>query len=193
MKSNRLRVLLAVAAAAAALTACSPLHAGAAAIVGDQRIATSELNDDVTAVKSEMKAAGIDEAQLQLPTSLRQRVLWNLVFIEQYAQIGAERGVTATDDEVDEMIKNFEQRAGGNIPFDKLALLNGLAKEHSRDYVRSAVIQSKLAKQLGATTQAELDQKLGPDPAIKYNPRYGTPDGQGGFTVLDRFGTADKD
>jgi peptidyl-prolyl cis-trans isomerase SurA len=192
VKSNRGRVLLAAAAAAAALTACAPLHAGAAAIVGDHRITTGELNDDVAALRSEMKAAGVDETQLRLPTSLRQRVLSNLVFTEQYAQIGAERGVTATDAEVDAMMKNFEQRAG-NLPFDKLALMNGLTKEQGRDYVRSAVIQSKLAQQLGATTQADLDKKLGPDPVIKYNPRYGTPDAQGGFTLLERFGTADKD
>nr|BFE83669.1 hypothetical protein GCM10020093_062700 [Planobispora longispora] len=70
VKSTRVRVILAVVAAGAALTACSPSQAGAAAIVGDQRISVSELSADAEEYQAAMAKAGLSAQQLQLQGSI---------------------------------------------------------------------------------------------------------------------------
>ncbi|MEV5411485.1 SurA N-terminal domain-containing protein [Thermopolyspora sp. NPDC052614] len=199
MKSNRVRVLLAVAAAAVALTACSPSQVGAAAVVGGERISSGELNGHVEAVRREAKAAGIDLSQAQaLPAKLPQTVLHHMVFILQAEKVAARDGIAVTDSEIDAQIRRYEEAY--NTTFDKLAASAAIPQDLARDWVRARVIQTKIAPRLGITGQtsdeealAKFDKELSAAAPVTWSPRYGARAGlDGTFTMPERFGAADK-
>jgi peptidyl-prolyl cis-trans isomerase SurA len=187
------RVLLATAAAAVALTACSsPMQPGAAAIVGDERISSSELSEIVASYKSELSAAQMNFEQLkqqqQLKGSMTQLVLGTLVYAEQLQQAAARRGITVSDGEVDAMISQIVENNRG-IPF-KTVVLNALVPEREgRELVRATLMQQKLNQQLGGTQEqaTELLAKELSAVKVSYHPRYGF-DPQKGFGDTGRFG-----
>lgn len=199
MKSNRLRVLLVVAAAAVALTGCSTLGAGAAAVVGGERVSAAELNGNVEAVQREAKAAGVDLSQPDaLPAKLPQVVLHYLVLIKQADKLAARDGITVTEAEIDAQIRQYEQAY--NTPFDRLAPTAAIPQALIRDWMRAQIIQTKVAGRLGIneqTGQAEalskLDKELSAAAPVEWSPRYGSRTGlDGRFTLPDRFCAADE-
>lgn len=193
MKSPR--VLLATAAAVVALTACSPMEAGAAAIVGDKRISASELSRVVADYDRELKAAGIDFDQWRMERrishSMTQLVLSQLVYAERIKQIGEKHGVTVSEGElsaaVDEVVKNNR-----GIPFDTVVLNAGLPKAEGLELLRATLIQQKLGTRFGATDDQRLNEILSREIAaipVKFHPRYGAyVASNGNFTDNERFG-----
>ncbi|MBG0826282.1 SurA N-terminal domain-containing protein [Planomonospora sp. ID67723] len=202
MKSTRVRVILAVVAAGAALTACSPSQAGAAAIVGDRRISTSELNADVREYEKAMSEAGVSRGQLRLPGSIPQAVLGNKIFISQIDQIGARSGITVTAAEVEALIAQvLQQQQGATV--DQLALNNAVPPSELNALVRASLIQQKLMAKYGAgqdeASQQAAGQKLAAEvqkiAPVTRSPRYGeanpqaqAQDGSDSFIESDRFG-----
>lgn len=194
MKSPR--VLLAIAAAAVALTGCSsPVQAGAAAIVGDERISAEELSRVVADYERELKAANIDFDQWRMERrishSMAQLVLSQLVYTEQIKQIGEKHGVAVTDGELSAAERQVVENNRG-IAFDTVVLNVGLPKAEGRELLRATVIQQKLAPRLGATDDNQLGEALSKELAaipVKFHPRYGTyVASNGSFTDGERFG-----
>ncbi|MEV7806617.1 hypothetical protein AB0O28_27080 [Microbispora sp. NPDC088329] len=196
MKSYRVRVAVALAAAGIAVTACGgPVQAGSAAIVGQERITSSELNDEVRALRADLAANKIPEDQLRLPASLTQMVLLNISFSRQFQEFGRRKGVTATDRDID----NLATAQGGWPQFSKMLLASGIPTDRARDFLRAYVIRIRLMQQAGAgqdeaSQQAAVQkvvQEADSTVPVKYSPRYGKYDPeQAIFVPDDRFGAA---
>ncbi len=174
----------AAVAAGVVLTACSsPMEAGAAAIVGNERISASELNDSVSELRSALERAKIPEAQLQLPAT--QRVLLQLTSLSQFRQFAAKSGVTVTDGEIDKAIT--EQ--GGMQRIEPALLAEGVPPSRIRDWMGAVVAYNKLLTQYGGQNEA-AQQKLGQalsSVKVTYSPRYGKFDPSQGFVDAGRF------
>jgi peptidyl-prolyl cis-trans isomerase SurA len=196
VKSNRVRFLLAVAATAAALTACTPT--GTAAVVGGERISSAELNENIAAVKREAAAINADiDAPEALPAALPQVVLNHLVLIRQSEQLARRDGITVTESEIDQQIKRYEDAY--QMPFDQLAPRVGIPRARIREWMRAQVVQNKVAPRLGINEQTteneamqKLDEALNAAAPVTWNPRYGKRVGlEGRFEMPERFGAAD--
>jgi len=171
------RVILAVAAAGVALTACSPNQAGAAAVVGGERISSGELDRNVREYEAALDKAGISASDLQFQDSIPQLVLFQLANAKQYATVAKSKGVTATEGEIDQVIAG----QGGQEKFEQQMLQQAVAPSHAREFMRSQVLISKLVTKYGGGTdeaavqrgQQQAVQDLQAVP-ITWNPRYGT-------------------
>ncbi|MFI6508660.1 SurA N-terminal domain-containing protein [Streptosporangium sp. NPDC050855] len=201
MKSTRVRVILAVAAAGVALTACSPNQAGAAAVVGGERISSGELDRNVREYEAALAKAGVNASQLQFQDSVPQLVLFQLVNARQYAKVAESKGITVTEGEIDQVIAS----QGGPQKFEQAMLQQAVAPSKARDFMRSQVLINKLvAKYGGGNDEAALQR--GQAQAIKdlqtvkveWSPRYGQINTQRSeqqpsvFVDAGRFGTAGK-
>ncbi|MBP2707200.1 SurA N-terminal domain-containing protein [Microbispora sp. RL4-1S] len=194
MKSYRVGAVALLAAACAALSACGPVQAGSAAIVGKERITSSQLDDQIQEFRKDLAANKMTEDQLGLQLPLPQMILLNMVNSRQFLELGRSKGVTVTDREIDDVVN----AQGGQAQFDKVLLASGIPLDEGREAVRSVLIRQKLAQQEGAgadqqSQQAAL-QKLTQEAEaavpVKYSPRYGKFDPQQGFVPDDRFGIA---
>ncbi len=158
---------MAAAAVGIALTACSsPMQAGAAAVVGKERISTGQLNRDAEAYKAALKQNKLDETALGVPVS--QYVLQRLADISAARQLMARNNVQVTDKEIDAKLQDPGQYQSPQI--NLLAL--GVAPSYAREYARTAVGMAKLQQQAG---QAGLDKLRQDFASIKttFNPRFG--------------------
>ncbi|MEU6780501.1 SurA N-terminal domain-containing protein [Nonomuraea angiospora] len=165
MKS--IRVAVAAAAVGIALTACSsPMQAGAAAVVGKERISTGQLNKDAQAYTAALKQNKLDETALGVPVS--QYVLQRLADISAARQLMARNNVQVTDKEIDAKLQDPGQYQSAQI--NLLAL--GVAPSYAREYARTAVGMAKLQQQAG---QGGLDKLRQDFASIKtiFNPRFG--------------------
>ncbi|WP_326825737.1 SurA N-terminal domain-containing protein [Streptosporangium sp. NBC_01756] len=199
MKSTRVRVILAVAAAGVALTACSPTQAGAAAVVGGQRISSSQLDGDVRELEAALAKAGGSAAQLQSYGSLPQLVLYQTATAKQLTIAAERKGVTATDGEIDQLIST----AGGQAQYEQQMLQQAVPPSQMRAYAKASLLASKLAAKYGGGTDqaalqrgSQLASKDVQAVKISWNPRYGTFNAQPSqqqpriFLTNDRFGKA---
>ncbi|MFD0885669.1 SurA N-terminal domain-containing protein [Streptosporangium algeriense] len=177
MKSTRLRVILAVAAAGAALTACSPGQAGTAAVVGGERISTGELDSSVKEYEQALAKANVSPADLQFPGSVPQVVLFQLATAKQYTKAAERQGITVTEAEIDQVIA----ASGGETQHEQRMLQQAVAPSHSREFTKAGLMLTKLmAKYGGGADEAALQR--GQAQAIKdlqavkvtWSPRYGT-------------------
>ncbi|HLU74063.1 MAG TPA: SurA N-terminal domain-containing protein [Nonomuraea sp.] len=188
MKSIR----VAVAAAAAGvsflgLTACStPVEAGAAAIVGNQRISASELNANVETFEDALDRANIDPGQLGVPVT--QFVLFRMTNQLRYQQLADKYGVKVTESEVDLALKD-----PGQFQDPEMNLLSkGVAPSDARDFIRAEVGATKVLDRLGGRESQEAAAKWQEEyNSVKavFNPRYGNFQPQQGFVDPGRFGT----
>ncbi len=196
VKSNRVRVLPAVAAAVlagAALTACSsPVQVGTAATVGSSRITNGALDSEVTEYQAALKQAKITEAQLQIP-SIPRAVLLQMISIRQFEQFAQRNGVTVTEREV----ADFLTEQGGIEKIGPAALTKGVPPSETNAWVRTALIYQKSLQKYGAnltdqasvqTAQMKLFGQMDTIP-VKVSHRYGTWDPQQGLIEEARFGT----
>ncbi|MBF8188846.1 hypothetical protein ITP53_24540 [Nonomuraea sp. K274] len=170
------------AAVGIALTACSsPMQAGAAAVVGSERISMSQLDEDTQAYVSALRNAKLDQqTQAQLagnsleevvlqgaPAS--QRVLLRMTEVSAFRQLLARYNVQVSQAEIDGVLRN-----PGQYPSAELNLLfSGVAPQEAREYGRVVVGVSKLQQQFGGESgQQRLIQEFS---AIKpvFSPRYG--------------------
>ncbi|MEU7899046.1 SurA N-terminal domain-containing protein [Nonomuraea sp. NPDC049152] len=188
MKS--IRVAVAVAALGVAVTACSsPVQAGSAAIVGDERIAASDLNTHVKQLEEALAKAKIPQSQLQLPVT--QYALLQMVNVEQFRQLAARAGTKVTDGEIDQFIA----AQGGLEALEQKTLVQGVPPAYTRQWLGTSIAISKLMQQYGGGTdqaaQQRGQQRLIQEAAaikITYSPRYGTFDPNKGFVDAGRFG-----
>ncbi|MFI7126164.1 SurA N-terminal domain-containing protein [Nonomuraea sp. NPDC050153] len=188
MKS--IRVAVAAAAVGIALTACSsPMQAGAAAVVGKERISTSQLNKETDAYRAALKRNNLDETALGVPVT--QYVLQRLADVSAARQLLARNNVQVTDKEIDAKLQDPGQYQSADI--NLLAL--GVAPSYAREYARTAVGMGKLQQQAGQGGLDKLRQDFAQIKTI-FNPRFGvvnvnpTQENPSLFVDAGRFGKA---
>ncbi|MGW7817014.1 SurA N-terminal domain-containing protein [Streptomyces puniciscabiei] len=178
----------AIAAAAPLLTACgNDAHAGAAAVVGGQRITVAQLESRVDEVRRAQRAAVPDESQYQQvlasTSSLTRDTLHNMVLDRVLHRAAQDAGITVSRKEVEQMRAGLEQQAGGAKGLQTAWLQKyGIAPARLDDNLRLQLEAQKLAGRLGTdTTQPAFWKALSKasrELRIDVNPRYGTWDVQ---------------
>lgn len=193
--------MVAVAVAlGAAITGCGPMKMGAAATIGDQRIATSQLNSVVADWQAEFARnpdAPLLQQQLRQqgqqvpadPDSPVRSALYQLIEFQVWDEVARRQGIAITPAEIDQAIA----ANGGDRVINANLLAADLPTRYGRDFVRSSLIMRAAAQQAGATLdpQAQIDPQrqqaalrrlqqsyLGAAGAldINVNPRYGAYD-----------------
>ncbi len=186
MKQRRAAVALVLAVVVGSgLSACEPSQLGAAAIVGEQRITVTEIQNYLNTVREE-------RAQFGLPTELGQdaarleveRRVLDLVF-EQAAR---DLGIAITEADIE------ETRAAEERPAEELAELaaqNNLTEETLDQLYRRFTIERRIseeiAKQFPGADETRLNEEfakrlvaIAQGMRIRINPRYGKFDPQQG-------------
>jgi foldase protein PrsA len=153
----RIGLLAATAVAVMCLSGCET-SPGAAALVGDFRISTESLQQEVNKALADPAAQasyGSDRAgfaRTQLGRLISNRVI---------ATAAAEHGITVSASEIDAQIDNFAQQAGGMDQLVRSAAEGGVPESELRSFVRYYVLEQKLGDALVADTpvsQADLEQ-----------------------------------
>lgn len=153
----RIGLVAAAAVAVMGLSGCET-SPGAAALVGDFRISTDSLQQEVNKALANPAAQasyGSDRAgfaRTQLGRLISNRVI---------ATAAAERGITVTASEIDAQIESFAQQAGGMDQLIKSAAEGGVPQSELRSFVRYYVLEQKLGDALVANapvSQADLEQ-----------------------------------
>ncbi|MEV4896747.1 SurA N-terminal domain-containing protein [Nonomuraea sp. NPDC050547] len=190
MKS--IRVAVAAAAVGVALTACSsPVEAGAAAVVGGERIAAKDLNSEVQQYEKALTAARLDASALQVP--LNQFVLFRMTNEAVYRQLAQRYKVQVSESEIDTALKDPGQQ---QTPAMNL-LSKGVPPGDARDYLRGELSIQKILQQLGGAQNQQAIEKLRSEfttVKVTYSPRYGqlntqpTQENPSMFVDTGRFG-----
>ena len=173
-------VALAAVCAATALSGCSAAseHPGAAAIVGNQRIAVSTLQADVTAYRTALaKDAGAQES-----ASVSGQTLQLLVLGQVVQQTLAEHGLSVSEGQVQQDETSDAAQAGGTAALDQDFVQQlSLAPSSMDTYYRMRAGELELLQQAGVDpTAADAGTKLQAILAasadrlgVQVNPRYG--------------------
>jgi hypothetical protein len=185
-RRRRTALLLSAALLTAAplLTACgSDAHPGAAAVVGDDRITVSQLENRVNEVRTAQRAATTGEAQYEQAVAksggLARDTLHGMVLDRVLHRAAQDADVTVTRKEIQQARAGLEEQAGGAKAFEGTWLQRyGVPPERIDDNLRVQIEAQKLATGLGADTSqpafwkalSDASKKLGVD----LNPRYGT-------------------
>lgn len=185
MKS--IRVAVAAAVVGVALTACSsPMEAGAAAVVGHERISARDLNKNVQEYEAALRKVNIEPSQLGV--SVNQFVLSRMAEQSRQQQLADKFGVQVSDTEIDTAAqdKGEQQTAEMNL------LSKGVAPANPRGYLRAMIGVNKVIEKFGGSQNQQAVEKF----KVEYNafapvfsPRYGKI-GQQGFVDAGRFGKA---
>lgn len=178
----------AIAAAAPLLAACgNDAHPGAAAVVGDQRITVSQLENRVDEVRAAQRAAVPDDTQYQQVVAqtgtLTRDTLHGMVLDQVLHRAAQDAGVTVARKEVQAMRAGLEEQAGGPKQLETAWLQQyGVAPGRLDDNLRLQLEAQKLAESLGTdTSRPEFWQALSKASAkldVDLNPRYGAWDVQ---------------
>jgi peptidyl-prolyl cis-trans isomerase SurA len=181
-------IRVAVAAGAvglAALTACSsPMEAGAAAVVGSERISARDLTKNVQEYEAALKKANVTAEQLGVPVT--QFVLYRMANESAFRQLAAKHNVQVSESEIDNALKDPGQYQSPEINL----IARGVSPANARGYLRAELGAVKVRNQLGgAQDQAAQDKFVKELTSIKpvYSPRYGQFTQQG-FVDPGRFG-----
>jgi peptidyl-prolyl cis-trans isomerase SurA len=149
----RTPIKLAVAAllAGVAVAACGPVKMGAAAIVGNQRISTTNLNEEVSNLNNGYQAHK-NQIQLQYPVSeMPQQVLAWLVRFQVRDRLAQQQGITVTSAEVQQALASIIaqiQASGLNATLPEVAVANGLPPDMIPALGRYQAIETKLLNHL---------------------------------------------
>jgi hypothetical protein len=176
-----------------ALTACSSMQLGAAAIVGSQRITSSTLGTQVSELTSYYNAHK-SKVQLAFPMSQApQQVLAWMIRFQVRDQLATDEGISVTPGEIQRAIEEIsaqEEESGSKTSLTDLAVANGLPP----DLVNPALgkyeaIEIALISRLGGSgasstaAQQALSNTFDHDQCvaakslhIRINPQYGTLD-----------------
>ena len=131
------------------LSACggSPIQAGAAATVGDERIDTRVLQSVVD------RGLADEQAQQQLGAdrpAFQRQVLSRLITGRLLHTAAAERDVEVTDGEVDARFAEFAGQLGGREQLETQAAQSGIARPDLRTFLRDLTLNDELADDLVA-------------------------------------------
>lgn len=153
---------------------CGQVQPGSAALIGEQRIATDELSQSVSAVES---AAEQQQLRISDRSSLVRGVLSreiSAVLLEEAAQ---RKGITVTRGDVDQRIA----QVGGRKQLQQRALQRfAVPPSGLREHIRHQLIQQRLASKLSGGSDPSGDalvtylQRVAKDMDVTVSPRYGS-------------------
>ena len=146
-------VIAAAAAATCALSACGPVKMGSAAITGGQRLTSTTLSDQVTALENAYQASN-GKIQLQFPKSeAPQEVLGWLLRFRIRDELAARNHVVVTAGESQRALAALAQQTGRTGPaFVQLAVANGIAPDMLPELGRYEAIQRDMFVRLNGGT-----------------------------------------
>ncbi len=181
LKSTRHRLAviagIGVVTATLGLSGCSTPTAGAAAVVGDQRISESTLNSEVQAVLALQGLPATDSSNELITNTLDQMITAILV-----GELSNREKIEVTQGEIDDLRLQYIAQAGGQEAFVAQIGQQGIAIEDVDSIIRVNIQVSKLGDVLSpeATPDvksaavfvaiSELSTELGTD----VSPRFGT-------------------
>lgn len=169
---------VAIAAAALLLTGCSLAEkAGAAVVVGTERMSSSELAAEYQSVLDALPA---DSQGLGSPTQVNRTILQSYVYSVVVNAIGVEYGVVATDAQVAAERASLEEKYGKDGLLE-VAAQGAIAPVAIDRTLRTSLTYRNVAEKLvpGGTTE-EQDAAVGPKLiefakklGVEVAPRYG--------------------
>jgi hypothetical protein len=178
--SGRTMKVLAAVAAAAVLAGCggAPPRAGAAAIVGDERIETATLAQAVRdwqrEFRADSQANGIrDRRAVRVLEPETTNALVQLVLMRVYDEAGRRAGLRVSEGQVDMGVNFLNSQYGSAASYARAA---GLPGRYARDLARVEMTALLLQRRSGGDASRSLTllrQSLR-SLNIKINPRYGT-------------------
>jgi len=138
--------LSAAAVALLVLTGCgnAVVRSGAAAVVGDTRITTDQLAQDVETGLADPGAAQLAEDRPAYQRDVLSRII-NARVVDEAAR---RRGVTVTEGQVDEQYAAIEQSVGGAEQLQTQAAAAGLGLPQVRDLARTRAQAALLGEKL---------------------------------------------
>jgi hypothetical protein len=189
-----LRTWIKLAAAAGvcglAVAACGTVHMGAAAIVGNQRVSSSSLNDEVSNLNAGYQQYR-GKIQLQYSVSqMPQQVLGWIVRFDVRNQMAQREGITVTSTEVAQALAAIEasiKQSGESAPLPAVAVANGLPPDMLTELGQYQAIETKLLDRLdggklpsASSAQTALEDKFNKSQClaakslnIQINPQFG--------------------
>jgi hypothetical protein len=189
-----LRTWIKLAAAAGvcglAVAACGTVHMGAAAIVGNQRVSSSSLNDEVSNLNAGYQQYR-GKIQLQYSVSqMPQQVLGWIVRFDVRNQLAQREGITVTSTEVAQALAAIEasiKQSGESAPLPAVAVANGLPPDMLTELGQYQAIETKLLDRLdggklpsASSAQTALEDKFNKSQClaakslnIQINPQFG--------------------
>jgi hypothetical protein len=192
--ATAVKAALAAAALGGLVVGCAPVKMGAAAIVGNDRISTSQLDSEVSALSAAAKpyAGAIQLTAAQMP---KQVLSW-LIRFQVREDLARSQGLTVTRNQTQQALADIyaqaEQQAAQagvtNVSLTELAVANGLPPDLVSELGRYQAIELAYAERqnggkLPTSTTAvnTITQRFSQAECLTYksepvqvNPQYGT-------------------
>jgi hypothetical protein len=173
-----------------AVAACGTVHMGAAAIVGNQRVSSSNLNAEVANLNAGYQKYR-KQVQLQYSVSqMPQQVLGWIVKFKVRDRQAQREGITVTSTETQQALSSIEasiKAQGESAPLPAVAVANGLPPDMLTELGQYQAIETKLLDRLdggklpsGTSAQTALEAKFNKSQClaaksldIQINPQFG--------------------
>lgn len=160
---------------------CGPTQLGAAAIVGDERVTISEIQDTVAATRELQEQQNVI---VRGPALAARREVQRRVIDQIFLRTAASLGIIVSAGEVAAAANAKRREIGGPDEFLAALAENGLNPAQVDEVFRSQVLIEKISERLAGgqkLPQTELDRllqaklsEIATGMRIKVNPRYGT-------------------
>jgi len=146
-----MKVAAGVLAGGVAVAACGTVHMGAAAIVGNQRISSSNLSAEVANLNAGYQRYH-HQVQLQYPVSqMPQQVLAWIIRFQVRDRLATREGITVTATQVQQALSSIEasiRQGGNNATLPEVAVANGLPPDMITDLGQYQAIETQLLDRL---------------------------------------------
>jgi hypothetical protein len=140
-----------VLAGGVAVAACGTVHMGAAAIVGSQRITSSNLSAEVSNLNAGYQQYH-HQVQLQYPASqMPQQVLAWLIRFQIRDRLASREGISVTPTQVQQALAAITasiRQSGNNATLPEVAVANGLPPNLLSDLGQYQAVETKLLDRL---------------------------------------------
>lgn len=162
---RRIAAVALSAVLAGSVTACDTEQLGAAAVVGDERITVTELQDEVREV-SRVARRDVTADQSTVQATVLNRMI-NYRLGDTVADLA---DVTVTEAEIDSFIDEQLVAQAPDGDLTPLLAQNLLSEDALRDAVRETLLVEKVG---GNDAYAQLLEEASAEEGVEVNPRYG--------------------
>jgi parvulin-like peptidyl-prolyl isomerase len=126
-----------------ALSACTPSHPGAAAVVGGTRISVSQLQAAVARTVADPAAASVASPTGDV-TTLQRATLSQLIEYNLVDEAAKDKNVTASAGDIATLLASAEKSLGGESALDSQLEQDGVAVSDKNQFVQNLVLEQKL-------------------------------------------------
>ena len=151
MPRSWMKLAAGVLAGGVAVAACGTVHMGAAAIVGNQRISSSNLSAEVANLNAGYHQYH-HQIQLQYPVSqMPQQVLAWIIRFQIRDRLATREGITVTATQVQQALAAITasiRQSGNNATLPEVAVANGLPPDMVADLGQYQAIETELLDRL---------------------------------------------